>query len=69
MPTILGPADPSGQIGQVHTQAVPVAQHKIPRSDRLEVSVARFGFFRYPDIFVEPTSYISIDCALLEARF
>lgn len=39
MPTILGPADPSGQLAPVHTQAVPVAQQKIPRSDRLEVSV------------------------------
>lgn len=39
MPTIMGPADPSGQLAPVHTQAVPVNQQKIPRSDRLEVSV------------------------------
>lgn len=38
------------------------------RPTRGKRRVARFGFFRYPDIFVEPTSYISIDCALLEAR-
>lgn len=41
MPTILGP-DPSGvssPLGQCVQQAhVPVAQQKIPRSDRLEVS-------------------------------
>ncbi|XP_055620573.1 muscleblind-like protein 3 isoform X12 [Toxorhynchites rutilus septentrionalis] len=40
MPTLLGPADPSGvsQLGPVVQQAVvPTAQQKIPRSDRLEV--------------------------------
>ncbi|XP_055620570.1 muscleblind-like protein isoform X9 [Toxorhynchites rutilus septentrionalis] len=39
MPTLLGPADPSGvsQLGPVVQQAVvPTAQQKIPRSDRLE---------------------------------
>lgn len=36
VPTLLGP-DPS-QLGQVVQSAVPVAQQKIPRSDRLEVS-------------------------------
>ncbi|XP_055532070.1 uncharacterized protein LOC129722556 isoform X4 [Wyeomyia smithii] len=40
MPTLLGPADPSGvsQLGPVVQQAVvPAQQQKIPRSDRLEV--------------------------------
>lgn len=40
MPTLLGPADPSGvsQLGPVVQQTVvPQAQQKIPRSDRLEV--------------------------------
>lgn len=42
---MLGPADPStvqSQLGPVVQQAVPVAQQKIPRSDRLEVSVDKF---------------------------
>lgn len=51
MPTILGPADPNGQLAPCHTQAVPVAQQKIPRSDRLEVSVVlhsiQFGSVSY----------------------
>lgn len=41
MPTLLGPADPSGvsQLGPVVQQAVvPQAQQKIPRSDRLETA-------------------------------
>ncbi|XP_055620565.1 muscleblind-like protein 2a isoform X4 [Toxorhynchites rutilus septentrionalis] len=41
MPTLLGPADPSGvsQLGPVVQQAVvPTAQQKIPRSDRLETA-------------------------------
>lgn len=41
MPTLLGP-DPStvaSQLGPVVPQAVPVAQQKIPRSDRIEVSI------------------------------
>lgn len=39
VPTLLGP-DPSSvsQLGPVVQQAVPVAQQKIPRTDRLEVS-------------------------------
>ena len=40
VPALLGP-DPSGvanSLGPVVQQAVPVAQQKIPRSDRLEVS-------------------------------
>lgn len=37
VPTLLGP-DPS-QLGQVVPSSVPVAQQKIPRSDRLEVSL------------------------------
>ena len=43
VPTLLGP-DPSAvsQLGPVVQQTVVPAQQKIPRSDRLEVSVANF---------------------------
>lgn len=44
MPALLGP-DPSqvaSQLGPVVQQPVTVAQQKIPRSDRLEVSTKNF---------------------------
>lgn len=46
VPTLLGP-DPSvaSPLGPVVQQAVPVAQQKIPRSDRLEVSEINCLFF------------------------
>ncbi|XP_059608484.1 proline-rich protein 36 isoform X6 [Phlebotomus argentipes] len=54
MPTILGP-DPStvSPLGPVVPQAVPVAQQKIPRSDRLEMDVKSVGSFYY-DNFAFP---------------
>lgn len=61
MPTILGPADPSGQMAPVHTQQVPVAQQKIPRSDRLEVSVAGLAVIPMLNI-IEYTTYLNIPC-------
>ncbi|XP_065074401.1 protein muscleblind-like isoform X9 [Ochlerotatus camptorhynchus] len=50
MPTLLGPADPSGvsQLGPVVQQTVvPQAQQKIPRSDRLEMDMKTMGSFYY----------------------
>ncbi|XP_055532092.1 muscleblind-like protein 2a isoform X19 [Wyeomyia smithii] len=50
MPTLLGPADPSGvsQLGPVVQQAVvPAQQQKIPRSDRLEMDMKTMGSFYY----------------------
>ncbi|XP_055620569.1 muscleblind-like protein 1 isoform X8 [Toxorhynchites rutilus septentrionalis] len=50
MPTLLGPADPSGvsQLGPVVQQAVvPTAQQKIPRSDRLEMDMKTMGTIYY----------------------
>lgn len=49
MPALLGP-DPTAvsQLGQVVPQAVQVAQQKIPRSDRLEVSfMSKACFFKF----------------------
>ncbi|XP_058457501.1 muscleblind-like protein isoform X9 [Malaya genurostris] len=50
MPTLLGPADPSGvsQLGPVVQQTVvPAQQQKIPRSDRLEMDMKTMGSFYY----------------------
>ncbi|XP_037914182.1 homeobox protein 5 isoform X9 [Hermetia illucens] len=49
VPTLLGP-DPStvaSQLGPVVPQAVPVAQQKIPRSDRIEMDMKTVGSFYY----------------------
>ncbi|XP_059608487.1 protein muscleblind isoform X9 [Phlebotomus argentipes] len=54
MPTILGP-DPStvSPLGPVVPQAVPVAQQKIPRSDRLEMDVKSVGSFYYDNFLLD----------------
>lgn len=54
VPTLMGP-DPSAvqsPLGHsVVSQAVPVAQQKIPRSDRLEVSLFTIIFIEKKNIF------------------
>ncbi|CAD7089129.1 unnamed protein product [Hermetia illucens] len=62
VPTLLGP-DPStvaSQLGPVVPQAVPVAQQKIPRSDRIEMDMKTVGSFYYEN-FVSTLSVLVFD--------